>query len=125
MKKVRQVTARFTDQMVAFGDPRLADPFDVRCPEKGKGRWVDGKNWSYDFDRDLDAGVVCTFTVKPALKTLSGKRIGGTKNFTFNTGGPSIVRSNPYEGNEYIDEDQRFIVTLDGEPDEKSLQQHV
>ena len=125
VKKVHQITARFTDQMVAFGDPLLGDPFDVRCPEKGKGRWIDGKNWSYDFDRDLDAGVVCYFTVKPVLKTLSGKMIGGMKSFTFNTGGPSIIRSNPDEGNEYIDENQRFIVTLDGEPDETSLRQHV
>jgi len=125
VKKVRQVTARFTDQMVAFGDPRLADPLEVKCPETGKGRWIDGKNWSYDFDRDLDAGVVCSFAVKPALKTLSGKMIGGMKSFTFNTGGPSIIRSNPDEGNEYIDENQRFVVTLDGEPDENSLQQRV
>ncbi len=30
-KGVRQAAARFTEPMVAFGDPRLADPFEVRC----------------------------------------------------------------------------------------------
>ena len=125
VKKVRQVMARFTDQMVAFGDPRLTDPFDVKCPESGKGRWVDGRNWSYDFDRDLDAGVRCTFSLKPALKTLSGRAVEGGRNFAFNTGGPTVIRSNPYEGNEYIDEKQRFIVTLDGEADEKSIEPNV
>ncbi|OPX95514.1 MAG: hypothetical protein A4E58_02067 [Syntrophorhabdus sp. PtaB.Bin006] len=125
VKDVRQVTARFSDQMVAFGDPRLSDPFDIQCPEKGKGRWVDGKNWSYDFDRDLPAGMVCTFTVKPALKTLSGKALTGLKRFSFSTGGPSIIQSDPYEGDEYIDENQRFIFVLDSEADEKSLLQHV
>ena len=29
VKGVRQVTARFAKPMVAFGDPRLPDPFDV------------------------------------------------------------------------------------------------
>jgi alpha-2-macroglobulin len=125
VKQVRQVTARFTDQMVAFGDPRLADPFDIKCSGRGKGRWVDGKSWSYDFDKDLDGGIVCTFTVKPALKALSGKVIGGKGSFAFNTGGPSVIRSEPFEGDEYIDENQRFIVTLDSEPDEASIQQHV
>ena len=45
-KGVRQVAVRFTEVMVAFGDPRLADPFTVRCegdPErlKGRGHWAD------------------------------------------------------------------------------------
>ena len=30
-KGVRQVMARFSEPMVAFGDPRLADPFNVQC----------------------------------------------------------------------------------------------
>jgi len=38
VKGVRQVTARFSSQMVAFGDPRAPDPFTVDCAEKGKGR---------------------------------------------------------------------------------------
>jgi len=29
-KGVRQVTVRFTEPMVAFGDPRLPEPFSVR-----------------------------------------------------------------------------------------------
>ena len=125
VKGVRQVTARFSHQMVAFGDPRLSDPFDVSCPAKGKGRWVDGKNWSYDFDADLPAGTLCTFTIKPGIKTLAGEAITGPSRFTFNTGGPSVVNSVPYEGNEYIDERQRFIFTLDAEADEASLVQRV
>src|SRR5687768_12471574 len=53
-KGVRQVTARFSDPMVAFGDPRLADPFNVQCDGdaarlKGRGRWADARNWVYDF----------------------------------------------------------------------------
>jgi len=66
VKGVRQVAARFTAQIVPFGDPRLVEPFDVSCPENGTGRWADGRNWVYDFARDLPAGVVCSSASNPA-----------------------------------------------------------
>ncbi len=52
VKEVRQITVRFSEQMVPFGEPSgLIEPFDIDCPEKGTSRWADGKNWVYDFDR--------------------------------------------------------------------------
>ena len=65
-KGVRQVAVRFSEPMVAFGDPSLPDPFNVRCdgdPEKlkGRGRWADQKNWAYDFEADLPGGQRCQF----------------------------------------------------------------
>ncbi len=86
---------------------------------------MDGKNWSYDFDKDLSAGVSCTFTLKQGLKTLAGKSITGQTHFRFNTGSPAVIATQPYEGDENIDEQQRFIFTLDGDPDEASLIQNV
>src|SRR5512139_40910 len=72
VKTVRQVSVRFSEQMVPFGDPRgMVDPFEIDCSEKGTGRWADGRNWTYDFERDLPAGVRCEFAVKPGLKALS------------------------------------------------------
>ena len=44
VKGVRQVSARFSEAMVAFGDPRLVEPFDIDCPEQGSARWADQKN---------------------------------------------------------------------------------
>lgn len=35
VKEVRQVKARFSEQLAPFGEPRLAEPFDINCPEKG------------------------------------------------------------------------------------------
>ena len=126
VKGVRQVSARFSEQMVPFGDPRgLVEPFDIVCPEKGTGRWADGKNWVFDFERDLPAGVRCEFKLKQGLKTLSGKEITGQKIFSFSTGGPAIKASTPYEGSQSLDEEQIFILTLDSEPDEASVIQHV
>jgi uncharacterized protein YfaS (alpha-2-macroglobulin family) len=126
VKNVRQVSVRFSEQMVPLGDPRiLTDPFDTDCPERGIGRWADGKNWVYDFEKDLPAGVRCEFRMKPELQTLSGKEITGQKMFSFLTGGPSIKASFPSEGSNWIDEEQIFILTLDAEPDEVSVIQHV
>ena len=125
VKGVRQVTARFSEQMVSFGDPRLTDPFEIRCPEKGQGRWIDGKNWSFDFARDLPAGIICEFTLKPGIKTLSGKEITGKNTFRFSTGGPAVKGTRPWEGNEGIDEKQIFVLVLDAEPREESIMKNV
>jgi alpha-2-macroglobulin len=126
VKNVRQVTARFSDPMVPLGDPRAArSPFDVDCAEKGTGRWVDSRNWAYDFARDLPAGIRCTFRLRKGQKTLKGTAVGGTRSFTFSTGGPAILRSEPYQGTDSIEEEQAFVLTLDAEPTETSVLAHA
>jgi hypothetical protein len=126
VKGVRQVSVRFSEQIVPFGDPRgLIEPFDITCPEKGASRWADGKNWVLDFEKDLPAGIRCEFKLKPGLKSLSGKEITGQKVFSFSTGGPAIKSSTPYQGSTYLDEEQIFVLTLDAEPDEPSIIQNV
>lgn len=125
VKNVRQVTARFSEQMVPFGDPRLTEPFAITCPAKGSGRWADARNWVYDFDEDLPAGISCTFVLKDNTTTLSGKPVEGKRSFTFSTGGPAIRMSNPREGRERIAEDQVFILVLDANADEQSVLDHV
>lgn len=120
VKGVRQVAARFSEQMVPFGDPRLVEPFEINCPQKGRQRWADGKNWVYDFERDIPAGVLCEFTLKPGIRTLAGTKVAGPRKFVFSTGGPAIRRSNPYQGSS-VAEDQMFILWLDAEPKERSV----
>src|SRR5688572_33016591 len=54
VKQVRQVVVRFSHAMVALGDPRAgADLFDIACREPGTARWIDSREWAYDFARDL------------------------------------------------------------------------
>jgi hypothetical protein len=126
IKNVRQVSVRFSEQMIPFGDPRSEkDPFDINCTEKGSSRWADDKNWVYDFAQDISAGAKCEFKLKAGLKALSGKEITGQKVFSFSTGGPSIIRKMPYEGSTTIDEEQVFVLTLDGEPDLDSVYSNV
>ena len=125
-KGVRQVSVRFSEPMVAFGDPLLADPFGVQCEGdearvKGKGRWADARNWVYDFDFDLPAGQRCRFTIKADLKSFKGEQVEGPREFAFHTGGPAVMSSLPREGSETIDEEQVFLLALDAPLDERSL----
>jgi alpha-2-macroglobulin len=113
-KGVRQIMARFSEEMVSFGDPRPDDPFIVACPVAGKGRWADGKNWIYDFDEDLKSGLSCTFTLKENAATLAGQKIVGKTVFSFSTGGPEVSAIYPGEDSEDVDEHQVFIFTVDG-----------
>ena len=124
-KGVRQVTARFSDPMVAFGDPRLADPFNIQCDGdpprlKGRGRWADARNWIYDFEADLPAGQRCRFALKPETKTLSGAALTGKTEFSFHTGGPAVIASFPRDDDESIDEEQVFLLALDAQAEPAS-----
>jgi len=126
VKRVRQVTARFSEPMAPLGDPRAAaDVFEVECPEPGTPRWVDGRDWAYDFARDLPAGVRCTFRLRAGAATLAGRPVGGQREFRFSTGGPAIRSSIPREGHQWIDEDQAFVLLLDVEATEASVLEHV
>jgi uncharacterized protein YfaS (alpha-2-macroglobulin family) len=120
-KNVRQVQVRFATPMVAFGDPRAVAPFDVACVKPGSGRWLDDRNWSYDFERDLPAGVRCRFTLRKDLRDIAGNALRERQPYTFSTGGPMILYSEPFAGNERIDENQIFMLGLDAPVSEKSL----
>jgi alpha-2-macroglobulin len=122
---VRQVQVRFGADMVALGDPRQPDPFVVACDATGHGRWADTRNWEYDFDADLDGGLTCRFTLRPALKTLAGAAVTGQRRFDFNTGGPAIRNELPYEGWEDVSEDQVFILKLDAVATTASIAEHA
>jgi uncharacterized protein YfaS (alpha-2-macroglobulin family) len=126
VRDVRQATARFSEAMVKFGDPRLADPFKVDCAAAGHGRWADARNWVYDFDADLAAGQTCRFTLKPDLKSVAGAAVsGGKKEFTFSTGGPAVRASMPSEGSQTVDADQQiFLLATDAPASKTSIEAH-
>ena len=122
--QVRQVRATFSESAVAFGDPKAAAPFDVKCSEAGSSRWADDKNWIFDFNRDLPPGTQCSFTLKPGFKTVGGNLLTGKAAFQFSTGGPAVLRVQPYDGAN-IEEEQAFILTQNGPATEASIRQHV
>src|SRR5450631_662240 len=132
--QVRQVVVKFSQSVVAFGDPRLADPVMVSCQGNvpaGGGRWADDRVWLYDFREPLGPGVRCVVAVrpdwKPALKSTAGgasataaaSTLTGRTQFTFSTGGPAVVSMQPGSGE--VEEDQHFLMRLSGPAVEASV----
>ena len=129
VKDVRQVRVSFSTDMVKFGDPRsTVDPLQVKCTGLGeiggKSRWADTKNWIYDFDKDLIAGVRCQLVVRPDLKSVSGESLKGNSLYEFSTGGPNVRSTQPWEGSQIV-EDQIFVLRLDSGVDAKSVLQNA
>jgi len=122
IKEVRQVTARFDQPMVTLGDPRLPDPFDIDCPVSGTGRWADTRNWVYDFEGDLEAGIRCRFTPKKGFSLVENTWLSNSVPYLFDTGGPAIVDSFPHEGWSAIDEEQIFLLKLDAPATQQSIE---
>lgn len=121
--QVHQVRATFSEAVVKFGDPKAPSPFDVDCAVAGTSRWADGKNWVFDFDRDLPPGTRCSFTLKPGVKALSGAALTGKSAFRFSTGGPAIIRHLPYGDD--IEEEQAFILFQNGAVSQESVREHL
>ncbi|WP_295644947.1 MG2 domain-containing protein [uncultured Methylibium sp.] len=121
--QVRQVTVKFSEAVVAFGDPRLPDPAAVQCEgaaPAGAGRWASDRVWLYDFREALGPGVRCTLKARPDWKPGVGGPLGGRTEFTFSTGGPALLSVRPWPGSD-VAEDQHFLLELSGPAVEASV----
>ncbi|MGE5086943.1 MAG: MG2 domain-containing protein, partial [Bacillota bacterium] len=108
-RHVEQVRIEFVNPMVKLGEYRIDTPAQSDCFKNGQGRWIDTKNWVYDFNKQLPGGRSCEIKV-------------GDKVYSFNTGGPHILNVYPQTYND-IDPEQTFLIFLDSEYDRKSLEQ--
>ncbi len=124
--EVRQITVKFSEAVVPFGDLRLPDPFNLSCEgpvPKGSGRWATDRVWVYDFRENLQPGTRCSLKPRTGWAPLNGTLTGNTR-FSFNTGGPSIETSEPGDGSR-IEEDQSFLLRLTGPVVEATVLAHV
>ena len=113
--QVRQVTVRFDAAVVPLGDLRRPAPFSVACSgpvPNGEGRWTNEREWVYDFRAALPPGVRCSLRTVPGWKPLDGA-LTATEEYRFSTGGPAVLRSEPWEGST-VEEDQHFLLRLTG-----------
>ncbi len=122
--RVSQAHARFSEDMVAFGAQDAPPPFLLECAERGSARWLNPREWVYQFERTLPPGTACRFTLKAGLRALAGGTAQGRSAFAFSTGGPAIVRSIPWEGAR-IEEEQPFVLELSGPPLPDSVLAHA
>lgn len=101
VKSVEQVRIEFAKPMVKFGELNLESPAQSSCFDikKGQGRWIDTRNWVFDYKEPLAGGVSCEVTVY------------GQK-YRFNTGGPHVKQIFP-QMYRPMDPEQNFVVVLD------------
>ena len=123
--RVRQVVAKFDEAATAFGDPKAPAPLALSCSDadasRGSGRWTNGREWVFDFENDLPPGVRCSLQLKPGIKSAAGTELSGKASYQFNTGGPFVQSTRPYDGGS-IDEEQYFVLQLNGPATLASLQ---
>ena len=126
--RVRQVVVKFDSAATTFGDPKAPAPFAVNCTDaeasKGTGRWTSEREWVFDLARDMPPGVRCTVLPKPDFKSASGAPLKSAASYQFNSGGPYVqnVRPGTYE---HIDEEQFFVLELNGPAQLASVQANV
>ncbi|AXF00241.1 alpha-2-macroglobulin family protein [Paraburkholderia hospita] len=125
--QVRQVVVKFDESMVAFGAPDLPAPARIKCNDAsasaGQPRWIDDKTWAWDFTADLPPGVACSVDLNDGLKSSAGQALTGPRHYAFETGGPFVQNVQPYGGE--IEEDQAFVLRLNGPATDASVRQHV
>ncbi len=102
-------TMKFSEAMVALGDPRATSPVTVACPVTSEGHWVDVQTYVIEFTKVLPAGLKCKVTLRADLKTARGEAVGGPREAIINTGGPT-ARAVLGGTNYQIEEDQVFLI---------------
>ncbi|MEN9629405.1 MAG: hypothetical protein RJA10_2632 [Pseudomonadota bacterium] len=124
--QARQVVVRFSEAVVPLGDLRQPAPVALLCQgasPAGSARWNNDREWVFDFKDPVPPGTRCELKARPDWKPLSGSLSGATE-FRFNTGGPSVVGTRPYNG-DMVEEDPLFVLQLSGPVDEAVLPQRV
>jgi uncharacterized protein YfaS (alpha-2-macroglobulin family) len=120
--QVAQVSVRCDTAAVSPGDAQASAPLRLRCAPAapGTGRWLNERQWVFDFEQPLASGTRCTAEVDAAFRSPTGEAITGTQRFAFATGGPVVQRTWP--GNEAtIDEEQHLVVRFAGPVTRTSL----
>lgn len=125
--RVRQVVVKFNESAVAFGDAKAPAPVSLSCSDaqatRGNARWTGDREWVFDFENDLPPGVTCAVQGKSGFKSPKGAELAVTRT-TFNTGGPFVQQVRPGPSSR-IDEEQHFVLRLNGPATPASLRSQV
>jgi uncharacterized protein YfaS (alpha-2-macroglobulin family) len=117
---IARFTLRFSDPMSPLGKTSAA-PITMTCPAEGAGRWIDPTTYVWEYTKPLPGGMTCKATLKPGLKTLAGKLLGGNRVFTIDSGGPFARAVLPDTDNGEVEEDQAFFVAVNSAVDRASV----
>ncbi|MDH5540712.1 MAG: Ig-like domain-containing protein, partial [Rhizobacter sp.] len=122
--QVRQITVKFSDAVVPFGNAQLPAPMRLSCTGNagaatGDGRWNSDRVWVHDLRTAVPPGTRCTLTLNADWKPQGGA-LTGRSEFAFHTGGPAVLSVEPYPGST-IEEEQHFLLRLNGPAVEASV----
>lgn len=124
--RVRQVVVKLDAAGVSFGDPKAPAPVAVSCNDAqasaGTGRWTSDREWVFDFRDDLPPGMNCSLRTAGGFKSPQGEALSAGQ-WRFTTGGPFVQQVTPAGGR--IDEEQFFVLRLNGPATVESVQAHV
>ncbi|MGH6640495.1 MAG: MG2 domain-containing protein, partial [Polaromonas sp.] len=126
--RVRQVVAKFDEGAVNFGDPKAPAPLSLSCSDaqatKGSGRWISEREWAFEFENDLPPGVSCNVNVVSTFQSPKSQPVSGKASYKFTTGGPFVqnLRPGTYQR---IDEEQYFLLQLNGAATVQSIRENV
>jgi hypothetical protein len=122
--RISQVMIRFDEAVTDFGNPQAPAPLELQCSDpqatSGNGRWLNAKQWVFDFESELPPGLSCAVRLKPGIKSVTGSALTGTSSFKFNSGGPFVQSLWP-STDEAIDEEQFFTLKLNGAASDTSV----
>ncbi len=107
---IERYTVRFSQPMVPLGDPRAASPIKVECVVGGEGRWVDQQTYVWEFASPLPGGTTCKIALAEKLKSVAGYAVSGKREFTVDSGGPTVKAMLPQRWGGEIEEDQVFLI---------------
>jgi len=128
VNEVQQVVVQTATDAVRFGNAQAPAPVRVQCSPaqagKGTGRWNNAREWVWQFEQTAPAGTRCNIQLEKSFKSPSGEALTGADSYQFEVAGPSVVGSWP-SSYETIDEQQTFVLQLNGAATPQSLQEHV
>ena len=127
-QSVQQVVVQTSANAVPLGNPQAAAPVQVQCTPQaagqGQGRWNSPREWVWQFAQRLPPGTRCQVQADKGFQLPSGEKLHSAASYAFEIEGPVLERSWPSEY-ERIDEQQTFVLRLNGAATPQSLQQQV
>lgn len=125
--QVREIRARFDEDMAPLGDARVAQmPISISCDggsAAGSAQWATQRELLWRLDKELPVGARCTVRLAAGLKSLGGSSAKGNIGpWKLSVPGPRMESIQPYNN---IEEEQHFVVRFSGAPTPQSVLENV
>jgi len=132
-----QVHIRFSDFIFPLGETHHEAPVSSLCDQYGTGRWLNPKEWVFDFKQPLPTLTQCDYTFKAGLKSTKGVPvIAGQGPYFFKLepsaltgtvprGSKKLLEVNPNYFRGGIDPDQVFILIFNRKISKEDVKKRI